>query len=91
MPVVNFPVPDVTWLTKLVKDAQKNVPALKYASGLIGLAAAASIVNIILGHTVISVVLIVATFVGMVLLFLFSVLTTLGGSSSTRFAANVVM
>lgn len=91
MPTVSFPIPDVTWLLRLVKGAQKKVPALKYASGLVGLAAASSVINIILGHTIISIIMIISTFVGMILLFLFSVLTTLGNSISIKIAANVIM
>jgi hypothetical protein len=78
-------------LLRLIEKAQKAVPAVKYAVGLIGVAAAAGVVNIILGHTRASVILLILVFFGMVVLFLFATLVSTKSSSSIQAAANVVL
>ncbi len=78
-------------LLQLLDKAQKAVPAVKYALGLVGIAAAAGIVSILLGHTRTSVILLALMFAGMFILFLFARLVSSGASSSIQLAANVVM
>jgi hypothetical protein len=84
-------IPTLAGLSNLLQKAQKAVPAVKYAVGIIGIAAATAIVSFILGHNRASIILLVLMFVGMVLLFLFATLVSTGASSSVRAAANFVL
>ncbi len=78
-------------LLGLIREAQKSVPAVKYALGVVGLAAAAGIVSTVLGHTRSALLLLGLIFVGMMILFLFARLVSSGPSPSIQLAANVVM
>ena len=59
-------------LISVVQWAIGQVPAVKYAAGLIGVAAAAGVVSLILGKTWLAVGAVTLCFVGMVVLFLFA-------------------
>jgi uncharacterized protein YjbI with pentapeptide repeats len=78
-------------LLALIQEAQRSVPAVKYALGVVGIAAAAGIVSGVLGHTRSALLLLTLIFVGMVLLFLFARLVSSGPSPSIQLAANVIM
>jgi hypothetical protein len=82
---------DLSTLVGLLKVAQVQVPALKYALGVVGLAAAGGIVGLIVGYQRTSIILFVLMFVGMVILFLFSILVRNGSSYSAILAANVFL
>lgn len=81
----------LTSLISLLKQGQTAVPAVKYAAGVVGIAAAAGIVNLVLGHTRASVISISSMFVAMVLLFAFSRIVANGASASVNAAANVLL
>lgn len=64
------------FLLKILSDAQKAVPAVKYAFGVAGVAAAAALVRGGLGYRQSTVLIIGAMFIAMILLLVFSVLIT---------------
>jgi uncharacterized protein YjbI with pentapeptide repeats len=90
MPAIELP-PGLSGLLGIIKRAQTAVPAVKYALGLVGVAAAAAAISIILGHERSSIILVILTLAGMVILFVFSKLVASGASASVQAAANVVL
>jgi hypothetical protein len=70
--------------------ARQAVPAVNYALGVAGIAAAGAIITLFLGWTKASIVLIVLIFIGMVLLFLFSQLV-ISKSRSNQIAGAVLL
>jgi hypothetical protein len=90
MPAIELPS-GLSGLLGIIKRAQTAVPAVKYALGLVGVAAAAAAINILLGHERSSLILLVLTLAGMVILFVFSKLVASGASASVQAAANVVL
>src|SRR5258706_13514012 len=83
--------PILSSLLSLLQRAQAAVPAVRYAVGIVGVAAASAIVYLVLGHTRASILSIVLMFGGMILLFLFARLVSTKGSSSIQAAVNVVL
>ena len=56
----------------ILDKARKAVPAVNYALGVAGIAAAAAIVSWLVGNNNSSLILLSSAFVGMILLFIFS-------------------
>jgi hypothetical protein len=56
----------------ILDKARKAVPAVNYALGVAGIAAAAAIVSWLVGKNISSIILLSSSFVGMILLFIFS-------------------
>lgn len=75
---------------KILNEARKSVPVVKYALGVVGVAAAASLVSAYVGQGFASVLLVGFVFVGMILLFLFSELVS-SESSSVKLAGVVLL
>lgn len=69
---------------KLLNDARAAVPAVNYALGVAGIAAAAAIIVGLTGNSKAGIIIITLVFVGMILLYIFSSLATAG---SYRIAA----
>jgi hypothetical protein len=74
----------------VLDKARKEVPAVNYALGLAGIAAAASIIIFFVGRSTNSVLLLGAVFVGMILLFVFSNLIN-SSSRSNQLAGQFLM
>ena len=62
----------ITDLLRILNSARRKVPAVDFALGIAGVAAAGGIVASILGQTKASIIIIGLIFLGMILLFLFS-------------------
>jgi hypothetical protein len=74
----------------ILDKARKAVPAVNFALGVAGIAAATAIVVGFIGHTAASLVLFALIFIGMVLLFIFSTLIN-SRSSSNKLAGEVLV
>jgi len=70
--------------------ARQAVPAVNYALGVAGIAAAGAIITLFVSKTKASIVLVVLIFVGMILLFAFSQLVVAKGRS-TQMAGTVLL
>lgn len=68
-------IPAVSILMNYLKSARKAVPAVRYAIGLIGVAAAGTIISTIAGQGKAAILLTGMVFVGMILLYVFSIAT----------------
>ncbi|NVO13997.1 MAG: hypothetical protein HXX10_08165 [Rhodoplanes sp.] len=75
---------------EVLVEAQRRVPALRFAIGVAGIAAAAAIVSHFAGDTRSAVILISLVFVGMILLFAFSRLVT-ARSRGARIAGELLL
>jgi hypothetical protein len=78
-------------LLGLMQRAQRAVPAVKYALGVVGIAAAAAATSLLLGHTRTSIISVGLMLAGMVVLFVFAQLVSSGASRSVQAAANVIL
>lgn len=67
------PSPPTPW--QVLNEARKAVPAVNYALGVAGIAAAVAIINLFIGPTKASLVIVGLVFIGMILLFAFAQLT----------------
>jgi hypothetical protein len=76
-------------LLRLVNAASKKVPAVKYAFGLVGIAACGAIIALVLGTTKSALVILSLTFIGSILLFVFARLST--SSNRSIFIAGAVL
>jgi hypothetical protein len=76
-------------LTDLAQTAIKQVPAVKYAFGLAGIAACGAIIALILGPTKGGITLLALTFIGAILLFVFARLAV--SRDPQVYAAGLVM
>lgn len=74
----------------ILDKARKAVPAVNYALGVAGIAAAAALVSLLVGTNNSSVILLSSSFVGMVLLFIFSKLVV-SSAPSIQFAGIVLV
>lgn len=74
---------------QVLNSARSAVPAVNYALGVAGIAAAGSIIILVSGNTKASIIVISLVFVGMLLLFAFSRLVSAGGRST--FVAGTVL
>jgi hypothetical protein len=74
----------------ILDKARKAVPAVNYALGVAGVAAAAALVTLLVGNTNSSIILLSSSFVGMVLLFVFSKLVV-SPAPSIQFAGIVLV
>jgi hypothetical protein len=74
----------------ILNKARKAVPAVNFALGVAGVAAAAAFVGAFVGGTKAGIILIGSVFIGMILLFLFSTLIT-SKDASHKFAGEVLM
>jgi hypothetical protein len=79
----------LTALVELANSASRKVPAVKYAFGLAGIAACGAIIALVLGTTKSALVILVLTFIGSVLLFIFAKLST--SSNQSVFLAGSVL
>jgi hypothetical protein len=84
------PNEDVGAVFPVINDARKAVPSVNYAMGLAGIAAATSLIVIFIGNKTSGYILFAITFIGMVLLFIFSRLIK-SKSSATYFASLFLM
>jgi hypothetical protein len=75
---------------QILNSARQAVPAVDYALGIAGIAAAGAIVMFFLGKTQAGIIIIALTFIGMVLLFLFSRLAV-SESKDTQTAGRVLL
>ena len=75
---------------KILNEARKAVPAVKYALAVAGIAAAASIVSALVGQGRTALLLVGLVFVGMILVFLFSTLVA-SNSRSVQIAGEVLL
>lgn len=74
----------------ILDKARKAVPAVNYALGVAGIAAAAALVSWLVGNSNSSIILLSSSFVGMVLLFIFSKLVV-SSAPSIQFAGIVLV
>jgi hypothetical protein len=74
----------------ILDKARKAVPAVNYALGVAGVAAAAALVTWLVGNTNSSIILLSSSFVGMILLFVFSKLVV-STAPSVQFAGVVLV
>ncbi len=74
----------------ILDKARKAVPAVNYALGVAGVAAAAALVTWLVGNTNSSIILLSSSFVGMILLFVFSKLVV-STAPSIQFAGIVLV
>ncbi len=75
-----------SWSPMAILDkARKAVPAVNYALGIAGIAAAAAMLSFLVGNSNSSIILISSSFVGMILLFIFSKLVV-SSAPSVQFA-----
>jgi len=82
--------PDSLSPLNVLDEARKAVPAVNYALGLAGVAAAAAIITSFVGHGPGAIIVIGASFVGMIILFIFSKLVV-STSPSIQFAGVVLV
>jgi hypothetical protein len=75
---------------KVLNEARRAVPAVNFALGVAGIAAAGALVSAFIGRGPTAIVLVALVFIGMVLLFIFSKLAT-SDSPSTKYAGVVLL
>src|SRR5438876_7546080 len=74
----------------ILDKARKAVPAVNYALGVAGIAAAAAMVSWLVGNNNSSIILLSSSFVGMILLFIFAKLVA-STAPSIQFAGVVLV
>ncbi len=84
------PTADVLGPLQVIREAQKQVPAVKYALAAAGIAAAAGLAVLFLGNSFVAVVIFGAMIVAMFIVYLFARLITLN-SGSVRLASLVML
>lgn len=76
-------------LIRLINSASKKVPAVRYAFGLVGIAACGAVIALVLGTTKSAIVILSLTFLGSILLFVFARLST--SPNPSVFTAGLVL
>ncbi len=81
----------ISRLLLILKQATKEVPAVKYATGLVGVAATAAIIaGIVKGYSSVSILAVAFLILGMVVLYLFAMLAR-STTKSTHYAGLALM